>query len=416
MFSHVFHEILIRIIAFGTIFTLGLVLQYYRLQQINNENKLKESEAKVRNLVNNISDVLIEANVDGVLTFISSRIFRLIESGSEEINNSKLIDWLHPEDRDLYQESFKAALNSKASLSLECRIRNKKGYFIPISIRGSFAKINDVNKFFGVIRNITEKRKVDKMIRREIKKLQELDSIKNALVNRISHELKTPLISIFSGTEFLLYDFGNQLTEEVKTIIGDVHDGGYRLKTMVENLLTVFEINSDKIKFNPTKENVIQIIKQCIEDIIFQANERNVSINVELLDKIFLDVDKILIQKAIFNIISNAVKNTPPNGNILISTLEHHTYVEIVIKDTGVGITKKEMVDLFKPFGKIERFGKGMDVDIEGPGLGLYIANEIIKLHEGEIVLKSKGRNKGSTFTIRIKSKEIKSISTEICY
>ncbi|KKL60127.1 hypothetical protein LCGC14_2208410, partial [marine sediment metagenome] len=91
-------------------------------------------------------------------------------------------------------------------------------------------------------------------------------------------------------------------------------------------------------------------------------------------------------------------------------------YVEIVIKDTGVGITKKEMVDLFKPFGKIERFGKGMDVDIEGSGLGLYIANEIMKLHGGEIVLKSKGRNKGSTFTIRIKSKEIKSISTEICY
>nr|NGX49746.1 Histidine protein kinase DivJ [Candidatus Anoxychlamydiales bacterium] len=366
------------------------------------EEKLISSEKKVQNLINNISDVLIEVNVDGVFTFTSPQIFKLIESRSEEITNSKFIDLVHPEDLDHYQEAFKTAQISKSPLFLECKIRHKKGYYIPISIRGSFVETNNVNKFFGVISDITERKQIENMIKKEIKTLKDLDKIRNNLVTRMSHELKTPLVSIFSGTEFLLFDYRNQLTEEVKTVISDIHDGGYRLKTMVENLLTVFEIDSEKIKFNPTKENVIQIIKECIEDIILQANKRNISINVELLDNLFLDVDKDLIKKAIFNIISNAVKNTPSNRNVYIRTIEHHIYVEIVIKDTGVGITKKEMVDLFKPFGKIERFGKGMDVDIEGPGLGLYIANEIIKLHEGEIVLRSKGRNKGSTFTIRL--------------
>ncbi len=385
----------------GTHFSVGLDITDNK----EAEEKLKESEEKIHNLVNNISDVLIEFNVDGVLTFISPQIFKLIESRSEEIINSKLIELFHPEDRDPYQESFKTALNSKTPLFLECKIRHKKGYYIPISIRGSFVEINNVNKFFGVMRDITERKQIENMIKKEIKTLKEIGKIRNDLVTRMSHELKTPLVSIFSGTEFLLYDYGNKLTEEVKTVLSDVHDGGYRLKTMVENLLTVFEIDSEKIKFRPTKENVVRIIKQCIEDIIFKANKRNISINVELQDNLFLDVDKDLIQKAIFNIISNAVKNTPSNGNVYISTIEHHNYVELVIKDTGVGITKKEMVDLFKPFGKIERYGQGLDVDIEGPGLGLYIANEIIKLHEGEIVLKSKGRNKGSTFTIRLNVK-----------
>ena len=99
-----------------------------------------------------------------------------------------------------------------------------------------------------------------------------------------------------------------------------------------------------------------------------------------------------------------AVKNTPVNGNVFVKTFEYPDYTDIIIKDTGVGLTEKEIPLLFKKFGKIERYGKGLDVDIEGPGLGLYIAKEIIKLHKGEIQVKSKGRNKGSTFTIRINS------------
>ncbi|KKM14415.1 hypothetical protein LCGC14_1706350, partial [marine sediment metagenome] len=159
------------------------------------EEKLISSEKKVQNLINNISDVLIEVNVDGVFTFTSPQIFRLIESRSEQIINSKLIVLLHQEDRDSYQESFKAALNSKAPLFLECKIRHKKGYYIPISIRGSFVEINNVNKFFGVIRDITERKQIENMIKKEIKTLKDLDKIRNNLVTRMSHELKTPLIS-----------------------------------------------------------------------------------------------------------------------------------------------------------------------------------------------------------------------------
>ena len=77
---------------------------------------------------------------------------------------------------------------------------------------------------------------------------------------------------------------------------------------------------------------------------------------------------------------------------------------------TGIGFSPKEQEQLFKKFGKIERFGQGKDLDTEGPGFGLYIANEIVKLHDGEILVESKGRNKGSIFSIRLlkKAKSIK--------
>ena len=372
---------------------------------------LIKSEEKVKNLINNISDVLIEIDNQGVLTFISPQIIHISEYHSKEVTGTILIDQIHFKDRALYQEFLKKALNAKDAISIECRLKHKKGYYVPISIRGSYVKIKNKNNFYGVIRDITEKRKIDTMINREIKKLKEVDRIKTDLITRMSHELKTPLISIFSGSEFLLNDYNDKLNDVVKNILIDIHAGGVRLKSMVENLLTVFEIDSKTINFRFSKENLIPIIKECIEDLIFQANKRNVLIDVELSEKIYFDVDKLMIERAISNIISNAIKNTPSDGNVFISTIEHHNYIEILIKDTGVGITKKELMDLFKPFGKIERYGKGLDVDIDGPGLGLYIANEIIKLHGGELILKCKGRNRGCTFTIRLNRIKNKSIS-----
>ena len=161
-------------------------------------------------------------------------------------------------------------------------------------------------------------------------------------------------------------------------------------------------IESKELNLNLKRKNIIQIIKNCIEDIVFQAKKRKIFINLELLKELYIEVDKSMIKRAISNILSNAVKNTPTNGNIFISTFEHPNYIDIIVKDDGVGLTKKEKLVLFKRFGKIERYGKGMDVDIEGAGLGLYITNEIVKLHNGEIIVKSKGRNKGSTFIIRL--------------
>ena len=82
---------------------------------------------------------------------------------------------------------------------------------------------------------------------------------------------------------------------------------------------------------------------------------------------------------------------------------ENNNWVEIKISDTGVGFTAEEQGKLFNKFGKIERFGQGFNIDIEGPGFGLYISNEIIKLHNGILNIHSDGRNKGSFFTIKLK-------------
>jgi len=302
----------------------------------------------------------------------------------------------------IHQKALKKALDFSSPFSYECRIRHKKGFYVPISVKGSPVIVNNELRLYGVIRDITERRKVDDMIKREIKQLKELDQIRSDLIRRISHELNTPLISILSGSQYLLDSYNDQMINEVLKIVRIIHQGGYRLKELVDNLITAYELETDQIILRMKRENLIDIIMKDIENLTFQAERRKIFINVILPNELNADVDKEMISKSILNLISNAIKNTPPGGNIFIKSIEHHNFIDIIIKDTGVGLTEKEMSIIFKKFGKIERYGKGIDLDIEGPGLGLYISNELIKKHKGEILVKSKGRNKGSTFTIRL--------------
>ncbi|KKL54027.1 hypothetical protein LCGC14_2269520, partial [marine sediment metagenome] len=341
--------------------------------------KLKKSEEKIQNVINNISDVLLEAEPSGILTYVSPQINNLIGYQSEVLIGLKFIDFVHLEDRNLFKEKAVKALETKKAVFIECRLKHKKGYFVPVSARWSIVEINNDFKVFGLISDNTERKQIDEMIKREIKQLKELDQIRNDLIRRISHELNTPLISILNGSQFLLDSYNDQMSDEAVNIVKIVNQGGYRLKEMVNNLITAYELDTDQIKLNKKRENLISIVNESVEEIIFQADKRKIFMNLELSSELNVDVDKGLIKKVILNLLSNAVKNTLPNGNIFIKSIDHYNFIEIIIRDTGVGLTKKEKLLIFKKFGKIERFGKGMDVDIEGPGLGLYISSEIMK-------------------------------------
>ncbi|MBD3199994.1 MAG: hypothetical protein GF316_08260, partial [Candidatus Lokiarchaeota archaeon] len=114
----------------------------------------------------------------------------------------------------------------------------------------------------------------------------------------------------------------------------------------------------------------------------------------------FFDPDK--ISDVLENLLSNSIKYTPSGGDIKVSTYLQKDEFIIKIKDNGIGITKEEKKTLFQKFGKIERYGKGWDVEIDGTGLGLFISKQIIDLHDGNIWVESKGRDKGCSFFISL--------------
>jgi two-component system sensor histidine kinase VicK len=131
-------------------------------------------------------------------------------------------------------------------------------------------------------------------------------------------------------------------------------------------------------------------------------SKREHSINIEISEPIITRFEKEEIHDVVSNLLLNAIKYTPPKGWIDIKAKIINDSVVVSIQDNGIGFTEEEKKTIFQQFGKVERYGQGLDLGIDGSGLGLYIAKKIIESHGGKIWMESEGRNKGSTFYFSI--------------
>ncbi len=366
------------------------------------EQKLKESEEKYRTLVHNVSDIILESDLEGNREFVSPQITKITGFSLEESLLMNEFDLIHPDDVDNVKQAIQVALTGNRELTVEYRLQHKEGHYIPVLARGMIVQSQSTQKIIAIISDITEIKKIQDLILEENKKLEELNKIKRSLIIRVSHELKTPLNSILGASHLLQNYHKDKMNKDVLEYNEIIHKGGLRLKILIDGLLDISRLDNEQFELKRKNENLTVLIKNCvIENKIF-ANTRKVTIEIEVPKRVMMHIDKIRIEQVITNILSNAIKFTPPTGSIYISLAENDESVDIFIRDTGIGLTNQEKLRLFTKFGKIERYGQKFDVDVEGSGLGLYISKEIVELHGGEILVHSEGRNKGSLFTIKL--------------
>ncbi len=228
--------------------------------------------------------------------------------------------------------------------------------------------------------------------------LSEINKLKSDLFSRTSHELKTPLISIKGFTDLLINLHSEKLDEDVISILEEIKDGSKRLEDYINLLVESSQLDQGLLKIHKVKDNLTDLINDCVKQLRGNTELRKHVIEVNTQDNLFTEFDKEKIYRVITNLLINAIKYTPVGGHITIDSTKEDSQYIISIKDTGIGLTQKEIGQLFTQFGKIERYGQGWDVDIEGTGLGLYISKELMTLHDGKIWVESEGRNKGSTF------------------
>jgi PAS domain S-box-containing protein len=370
------------------------------------EQELRESEEKFRTIAEQ-SFMGISIIQGGLIKYANESLSIINEYSIQEMLSwtpSELFNVIHPDDIEVANEIFMKIFSPDNQIPTyySYRIITKSGNLKWLNAYSRVMKYQNRDALLTTYMDVTEVKRAEKVIEKEIVKLKQIDQIKNDLIRRISHELKTPLISIYSSANYLLELYKDQFNENVVDIIKIIHNGGERLKSLVDNLLDIYLIETDEFKLEIQRVNLVDVIKQSIDNVKNLISNRKQVLKTDLPKEIFVDIDANRIDQVTTNILANALKYTPPEGDISISLEENGSLVEIEVKDMGIGISKKEQKRLFQKFGKIERFGQGFDVDSEGPGLGLYISNEIVRLHGGKILLNSKGRNKGCTFIVQL--------------
>jgi len=365
------------------------------------ERKKAEEDLLIKNyaLYYSINAITI-ANLEGYLTYINPSFLKMWGySDEKEVLGKKTTSFWASEEK-AYE--VLSQLRNNRSWSGELIGKRNDGRLFDVLLSASLV-MDEKDKpicMMATFIDISERKRAEQLIIEENRKLRELSEMKRDIITRVSHELKTPLTSIHGASYYLLNYHKDKMKEEVLEYLEIIHRGGLRLKSLVEDLIDISRLESGKIELKKNVEDIAEIIKDCLKDMDIFANYRKISMKRDLQNEMLIAVDKIRIGQVISNILSNAIKNTPPYGEISITLNDSEDEVSIQVKDTGVGITEEERQSLFKKFGKIERYGKGMDVDTEGSGLGLFISKEIVELHNGSIFFESNGRNKGTTFTI----------------
>ncbi len=381
------------------------------------QQKENDTEEIYRTISENIADLIEILDADFKIEYFNERAhLDLLDYSHQEMLGRSLKNFIFAKDFERAFNSFSVALEKGESKS-EFRIIHKKGHVIWVEAKiKCILDSNNVKKLLLISREITERKNVEKFVteitewrktenlfKKEIKKLKELDKIKKDLISGVSHELKTPLMSITGASELLLEMFKDQIGKDASELIVMIERGGHRLGELIEKLLDISRIEYSKLELEKKKENLSEIIKACTKDMNYVLKARKLRVNLEVPDAFYVNLDKLRIEQVITNILSNAIKNSPPQGIITISLREKNEWAEMIVSDTGIGLTEEEMKKVFTRFGKIERYGPGFEyIDIQGSGLGLFITKEILTLHGGEIWVQSEGRHKGSSFIVRI--------------
>ncbi|KKM69097.1 hypothetical protein LCGC14_1454290 [marine sediment metagenome] len=314
-----------------------------------------------------------------ILRVNRNKVIYINEAGNKLLN----IGILSPIP-DFLQNDVKKTYESNQISESECEIAGRIYSFFITPVKNS-----DYINIYGM--DITERKHIEE-------KLKELNELKSEFLRRASHELKTPLISIKGFSELILNLYEDQLDEPITTKIKEINDGCERLQSIINNLLKATKLELPDLKPKVQKENLSFLIKFCVNELESLAEKRKQSIKLDIHSELSANFEKEEIHDVISNLLSNAIKYTPIMGEIEIKTELKENNVVVSVKDNGIGFTEAQKTRIFQQFGKIERYGQGLDLRIEGTGLGLFISKKIVESHGGKIWMESEGKNKGSSF------------------
>lgn len=234
----------------------------------------------------------------------------------------------------------------------------------------------------------------------DITKFQEIDNMKSEFLGKVSHELKTPLTSVGMALGIMEDEIVGKLTTGQQSLIQSMKEDYNRLNGLVHEILELTKLESGNFVLQFHIIDINEMIEHLIRNFSLQSRDKRVNLKSCLYEfPALINADYEYLFRALENIISNALKFTPEEGEITISVKKSTNYMFINIKDTGIGIPDDKIRDIFNKFVQINDSIPG------SVGLGLSIAKEIIDMHKGEISVTST-LGKGSNFQIKLLAEE----------
>ncbi len=405
---------------------------YLKLEKLSAD--LEKSEELYKKLLEDAGDTIIILDANETVIIANKKAEEFFGYPSANIVNqhiSLLLLLLKAPNISHILTIFNEAY-SGAHISEEITITNSHNEQLIGKIHASSVTMGDNHLLQVMIRDVTKEREILANLEKSAAGLSRLNKMKDSFLGLASHELKTPLTVIMGYSELLLSDMKDQLNETIFEMIENISGAASRLDGIVKDMIDVSMIDHKQLELKLDDVNINSLAETAIKELRFFLALRKQEITTNFDPTLpLLRGDQARLLQLLSNIIGNAIKFTPDNGKISVSTSvrqimrnkqvssfnnmwslnigkEYHSYVEIIISDTGIGLDTDDRLRIFDKFYEacnIEEHSSGkVAFKSRGAGLGLSIAKGIVEMHGGELWVESPGYDPatcpGSSFFI----------------
>ena len=385
------------------------------------EKTLQENEARYRSLIENSNDA-IYLLYNRRFEIINNKHIKMFGYTLEEVNKPDFdfLQLVAPKSRQFVEDRQKRmARGEKLKSKYEFTALTKNGKELEVEASVSFIDYKKGKATQGIIRDITERKKIEKELKRHRDKLEELvtertaelsfanfelakaSKMKDEFLANMSHELRTPLNAILGLSEALQEEIYGNINQIQTEKLHGIEESGRHLLSLINEILDLAKIEAGKIVLEYQQISIEKLMQSSIRFIKQSALKKKIKVSTSISSTIeTFRADEKRIRQVLVNLLSNAVKFTPDGCQIglNVNVNEEYKTISFTIWDTGIGIPSKHFDKLFQPFVQID---SKLSRQYAGTGLGLVLVNNLINMHNGSISVGSE-EGKGSCFIVTI--------------
>jgi PAS domain S-box-containing protein len=350
---------------------------------------LRSADQPYRLMVEQMREGALTLAADGTILYCNQRFAELMARPPERIAGHALEEFLHGDDRS----TLRRVLTSE-SCRAEVQLKTDAGAVNPAQLSSITLNIDGVRTVAVVVTDLTHERTE--------RGLRESNRLKDEFLATLSHELRTPLNVILGWTRMLLND---HLSEKArKHALGLIDRNAHAQAQLVNDLVDMSRMTTGKLQIELEPLPVVPMLEAAIENVRPAAEAKELTIHTAWhVRDVNVLADATRLQQVLWNLLSNAVKFTPNNGRISVSAEQVGQRIRIAVSDTGIGIDSAFLPHVFDRFRQADsattrRYG--------GLGLGLAIVHDLVRLHGGDVEVRSAGVDRGATFVVTFRASE----------
>ena len=243
-----------------------------------------------------------------------------------------------------------------------------------------------------------QRHKIEELREKDRQYFDSLTDLREQFIRAATHDLKNPLASVVGYTSLLEAHAPVDNDETVQNAIKGIRYGSHKMRQLVTDMLDLLQMESGIQLFLMTV-SINKFLQDNLQDFQVVAQEKQIDLSLDLLSEdIQIEIDERWMGRVVGNLVSNAIKYTPNQGRVEVAVRKRGETLEIQIRDTGLGIPKKDLDNIFTAFFRVR---EKLHMQVEGTGLGLSIVRAIIEQHSGQIHVDSI-LGKGSVFTVSL--------------